>query len=295
MGGGKRTSGSTVKQLILIAVLASGCATSAVGRPLTSSPALESNPNGWASRPAAVDERRRAAEPPHEGSSARADDVTAADRFEAESDEALTETALASESSEEAETVQLVASKASSKRAAAKKPMRGRRIAASASRLVGLKTLTRVTRQVPDDCTGVPRYVYRKYGIDLMDVESRPGENGVTLIHRRARKAGALHKRTPRPGDLVFFRETYDRNRDGRRNDGLTHVGIVEKVEKDGTIVFVHRGSKGVSRARMNLKTPKSRAADGRVVNDFLRPSTASSRAYLTGELFSSFASPERL
>lgn len=289
MGGGKRTSGTAVKQLILIAVLASGCATRAVGRPPTSSPELESHPNAWASRPASGGERTP------EGSPAGVDDVSAEDRFEAESDEALTETAVASESSEESEAVQLAASKGSTKRPAKKKPMRGRRIAASASRLVGLKTLTRVTRQVPDDCTGVPRYVYRKYGIDLMDVESRPGENGVTLIHRRARKAGALHKRTPRPGDLVFFRETYDRNRDGRRNDGLTHVGIVEKVEKDGTIVFVHRGSKGVSRARMNLKTPKARAADGRVVNDFLRPSTASSRAYLTGELFSSFASPERL
>lgn len=302
MGGGNKASEAAVKHGILIAVLASGCAATSGVRPVSAAPQVESPPIGWASRPvdaAAADEGvtsalRAGAEPFEE------------DEAEEEADDAAEiETAIASDAGTggAGAEVQLVAGTASKKAVAKaglkkkqkKKVTRGRRIAASASRLVGLKTLTRVTRQVPDDCTGVPRYVFRKYGIDLMDVEGRPGENGVTLIHRRALKAGALHKRVPRPGDLVFFRETYDRNRDGRRNDGLTHVGIVEKVEKDGTVVFVHRGSKGVSRARMNLKTPKARAADGKVLNDFLRPSTASSRAYLTGELFSSFASPERL
>lgn len=172
---------------------------------------------------------------------------------------------------------------------------RGRIIVGRASSLVGVKTLRRISRRVPDDCTGLPRLAYEKAGIDLLeDVQGRPGENGVTAIYRRARAAGALHKRKPKPGDLVFFRETYDRNRDGRRNDGLTHIGVVESVGRDGTVVFVHRASKGVVRAKLNRRHPLKRTVKGEVVNDYLRRADRRHRAYLTGELFASFASPDR-
>ncbi len=170
----------------------------------------------------------------------------------------------------------------------------GERIALRASRLVGLSSLRQVDRSVPDDCTGVPRIAYGSVGIELMPPTGRRGDNGVTLMYRRARQLGALHRSSPRPGDLVFFRETYDRNRDGRRNDGLTHVGVVERIEPDGTITFIHRGSKGVARARMHLRHPRlHRTQDtGTVVNDYLRRASRKHRAYLTGELFAGFASP---
>lgn len=167
---------------------------------------------------------------------------------------------------------------------------RGPAIARRASGLVGVSTLSKVSRRVPDDCTGLVRLAAEPEGAQLTDGNARVSDNGVTAIYRRARSLGALHKRRPRPGDLVFFRETYDRNRDGRRNDGLTHIGVVEKVEKDGTVTFVHRGSKGVARARMNTQLPRDRKR-----NDYIRRATPKSRAYLTGELFSGYASPDRL
>ncbi len=173
---------------------------------------------------------------------------------------------------------------------------RGRLIAGRASSLVGVRSLRKISTRVPDDCTGVPRLAYGKAGIDLFkDLESRPNENGVTAIFRRARAAKALHKHTPRPGDLVFFRETYDRNRDGRRNDGLTHVAVVESVAPDGTVTFVHRSSRGVSRGKLNLSHPRQHTYGDEVVNDWLRPASKRTRAYLTGELFSFYASPDRL
>jgi hypothetical protein len=90
---------------------------------------------------------------------------------------------------------------------------------------------------------------------------------------------------------LVFFRETYDRNRDGRRNDGLTHVGIVERVDKDGTVTFIHRANQGIKRSRMNPRLPKLRQTPrGKVVNDFIRQKSSLSRGYLAGELFVGFA-----
>ncbi len=167
---------------------------------------------------------------------------------------------------------------------------RGKAIAARASRLVGVRSLRKITRRLPDDCTGLVRIATEPEGVVLFDDNARVSDNGVTAIWRRARAKNALHKRKPRPGDLVFFHETYDRNRDGRRNDGLTHIAVVEKVAPDGTVTFVHRGGKGIARSRMNLKAPRDRKH-----NDYLRAAGGKMRAYLTGELFSAYASPDKL
>jgi hypothetical protein len=173
-------------------------------------------------------------------------------------------------------------------------PGLGTRISARATKLVGVSSLRKVDHSVPDDCTGVARIAYESVGIELMAGPGRPGSNGVTHMYLQAKRAGALHKGRPKPGDLVFFRETYDRDRDGRRDDGLTHVGVVESVAPDGSITFVHRGSKGVARAKMNLRQPRLHRAKGSkaVVNDYLRRASKGSRAYVTGELFAGFASP---
>lgn len=175
-------------------------------------------------------------------------------------------------------------------------PGRGRLIAARASRLVGTRNIRRVYRRLPDDCSGLVRAAYEGAGIDLVSHGFERGENAVSAIYRRAEERGAIHRRRPRPGDLVFFRETYDRNRDGKRNDGLTHIAVVEKVDRDGTVTFVHRGSRGVSRSLMNLRSPRvHRAEDGRVINDYIRAASKRSRAWLSGELFIAYASPDVL
>ena len=85
------------------------------------------------------------------------------------------------------------------------------------------------------------------------------------------RGAPSTSGRGPNPGDLVFFDDTHDRNHDGRRNDPLTHVGIVVRTESDGTVVFAHRLDRGVVLGRMNLSDPGVRTVGGRVVNDWLR------------------------
>lgn len=166
-----------------------------------------------------------------------------------------------------------------------------------AVQLVGVKQLGRVDRGVPDDCSGFVRLAYLKAGIDLVNHGFLEGENAVSAIHRRARDRGALHHRRPRPGDLVFFQETYDRNRDGKRNDGMTHIAVVETVELDGTVTFIHRGAKGIARSRMNLLFPRTHRVGqgGPVLNDFLRAAARGQRAWLSGELFAGFASPMAL
>jgi cell wall-associated NlpC family hydrolase len=166
-----------------------------------------------------------------------------------------------------------------------------RRAVARASLWVGLSSLSRVSRSVNDDCSGLANLAYRKRGLNLLPERTFPGEGGVAAIYRKARGLGALRDQ-PRPGDLVFFRETYDRNRDGRRNDGLTHIGVVERVGPDGTVTFVHRSGSGVKRSRLNLNQPGLRRdARGRVLNDYLRRPEKVVRPRLAGELLVGFAS----
>src|SRR5258708_12613964 len=95
----------------------------------------------------------------------------------------------------------------------------------------------------------------------LRDLRAKPGDNGVPSLFRAAHGAHAFHRRTPRAGDIVFFHETYDRNRDGKRNDGLTHVGVVDSVKADGSLTFVHRMRSGIARSRLSLRHPPRRPA----------------------------------
>ncbi|MCE9670866.1 NlpC/P60 family protein [Myxococcus stipitatus] len=156
---------------------------------------------------------------------------------------------------------------------------------------VGLGSLAKVSTSVNDDCSGLTQLAYRAPGLSLMPERTLPGENGVKAIYRKADALGSLRS-APTPGDLVFFRETVDRNKDGRRNDGLTHIGIVERVGADGTVTFVHRAGGGVKRGRLNLARPDARTdARGRVLNDWIRRRDKRHRGYLAGELVAGFAS----
>ena len=171
----------------------------------------------------------------------------------------------------------------------------GEQIVTRAKRLVGVRSLARVSREVTDDCVGLVSLAYAPVGIRLM-TDVAPGENGVSAIYREAKAAGALHEWPPLPGDIVFFKETYDRNKDGRRNDGMTHVGVAESIDDQGTVTFLHRAQHGVVRARFNPKYPLLRDDRlGEVLNDYLRPATSKQRGYLAGELFVAYASPEAL
>jgi hypothetical protein len=162
---------------------------------------------------------------------------------------------------------------------------------ATAQRLVGQARVVVNGQRYGDDCTALVRAAYAQAGIDLLQAAD-PLDNGVTAIHRFAQRHGRLYTGgRPVAGDLVFFFETYDRNRDGRDNDGLTHVGLVEAVEEDGTVMVIHRVARGVVRYRMNLSHPASATtAAGRRVNDWLRAGGPGARPRLTAELFAGYA-----
>ena len=125
------------------------------------------------------------------------------------------------------------------------------------------------------DCSSFILGVYRAAGVTVAPVALPAGRSMSESLFRAASPVVA-----PRPGDIAVFHDTYDRNRDGKRNDRYTHVSLVESV--DGEVVtFIHRGSKGVARHRMNLSAP-----DDAGTNDALRMGTGKN---LAGQLFAGF------
>ncbi|HEY8207454.1 MAG TPA: CHAP domain-containing protein [Myxococcaceae bacterium] len=164
------------------------------------------------------------------------------------------------------------------------------RVVERAESALGEPRLSGITRDVTDDCTGFVRWVYRASGEDLV-------EGNVAFMLEMAGRARAVRRGGhPLPGDLVFFRETYDRNHDRRRDDGVTHVGVVERVEPDRTVVFAHRAGSGVKESRLNLRFPKvARDARGRVLNDYIRRASGKQRGRLTGEQFAGYADLDAL
>ncbi|MFT4980138.1 MAG: cell wall-associated NlpC family hydrolase [Myxococcota bacterium] len=154
----------------------------------------------------------------------------------------------------------------------------------------GAATLVEKRRMVVEgttyrhDCSGMVAAAYASAGRTL--------QGGSRDLHAAAERAGLLHTRPrPHPGDIAFFDNTYDRDRDGRRDDMLTHVGVVESVDAHGTITIVHLGGSGVRRLKMSVLRP-----DDQAVNSQLRATNGRDGGpVLAGELWRDFGSLWRL
>ncbi len=170
-----------------------------------------------------------------------------------------------------------------------------RAIVQTAAKLVGAKTIVSNGRRIAYDCAGVTRAVFLRHGIDLYgSSDSDPEANGVRLIYAHIQQQGTLHQGpVAHPGDLVFFNDTWDYNGDGKVNDPLTHIGIIERQEPDGTVIFISRVAGAVERYHMNLALPHvHKTSEGRVLNDYIRRKELGDPAdtgHLTGELFAIF------
>lgn len=173
-------------------------------------------------------------------------------------------------------------------------------LAKTAVRFVGQSRIQIGGRKYNPDCSGFVRGVYASQRVDLYSgLGELDGGNGVGRIYTHIVEHGRIHYGpTVHPGDLVFFHNTWDFNGDGLPNDPLTHIGVVEKVEPDGTVLFVSSLSRGIERYRMNLQHPDiHKTADGRVFNDFLRRKRfgdGMGTQYLSGQLFAAFGTLSR-
>ena len=88
--------------------------------------------------------------------------------------------------------------------------------------------------------------------------------------------------RKPKAGDLVFF------NAGDKKQ--LNHIGFVEEILPDNTVLFIHHMSGLIVRSRMNFKNPNFQTDPQTKtrLNHILRR-TGSKKKYTAGQLFAGF------
>jgi len=121
------------------------------------------------------------------------------------------------------------------------------------------------------DCIGTVSAAYWSAGYDIQKDFGKYEGNGVNRLYKSLLFWAALHKLTiPKPGDIIFWANTYDRNGNGiLDDDGITHAGIVVKVDDDGTVSYLHESvTRGVVIAYFNLLHPDvPRSPEGKIWN----------------------------
>ncbi len=142
----------------------------------------------------------------------------------------------------------------------------GQSLVGQAKVVLGGKTFT-------GDCSGFVRACLTHVGLDVVEAGDE-GTSGTEIFYRAIERRGGIHTDDlPEPGDLVFFSNTYDRDKNGQLDDDFTHVGLVESVSDLGTVHFLHYIGGAVRIGRMNLLRPHDDADSnsGTILNDFLR------------------------
>ena len=158
------------------------------------------------------------------------------------------------------------------------------------------------SRNFRNDCSGFTRRVYAGFNIELFrlprhELRSVNGKwlNGVELIWKYCKKHGKVFiRKAPKAGDIVFFDNTHDRNKNRKYDDYFTHVGIVVKVDSDKTIHYIHKATSGIKISKLNMVYENKRRNGKKEVNSYLR---RSGKYRLSGQLvrgFGSIFSPER-
>lgn len=165
-----------------------------------------------------------------------------------------------------------------------------KRLVSTAYSFVGRSKMQVGKTAFRNDCSGAIRAIFAASKLRLGGIIKQHGDNDVKTIYRYVQKYGHIIKDNPKPGDLVFFHNTYDRSRNGRLNDALTHIGIVEKTEGN-LVLFIHHLGQSVIRSRMNLSLP-TKTFDpntNKRINHVLRRAQGRHRAYTAAELFAAF------
>lgn len=141
------------------------------------------------------------------------------------------------------------------------------------------------------DAVGFIQAAYWHAGIDVFDPQLalNPDLSGTALVFNTALKRRQLFKKLPRPGDIVFFRNSY-----ASKNRGLPpkQIAIVESINSNLTATALGVFSNGPKRIVLNL-TQKKRdyAADGKRINDRLS-SIKEEKGESAGLLLQQFANP---
>lgn len=130
------------------------------------------------------------------------------------------------------------------------------------------------------DCSGFVVAAFQAAGKPLdIPSEYHKHKNVSAMLHAW----GKAEKRVvgaPKAGDVVFFRDTY-----GELLGKITHVGLVEDVKEDGTVVVLHYMGGKIRRDLLNVAKPSDPQKNG-----WLRRKKSAKEPALAGELFVAYA-----
>ncbi len=170
------------------------------------------------------------------------------------------------------------------------------KIVETAEQYVGKKSIIAKGKRYRFDCSGLVMATMASNNITIFEKQGvkENGANGVRIIYETLKKYKRIYRYDGlvKIGDLIFFNNTYDMNRNKRLDDFLTHIAIVVGVDNDRTIKYVHRSLHGIEYGYMNLRFKHKYQVKEIVVNSFLRAKSkfdSQNTKYLSGELFFAF------
>jgi len=107
-------------------------------------------------------------------------------------------------------------------------------------------------------------------------------------------KNRVFEKEIPKVGDLVFFEDTLQQSKRKVGSFNITHIGIVTKIDEDGTIHFIHN-TQGKNRVdQLNMNFSQTPIISGKSVNSYLKKCDSSTpkQKCLSAYYFTAFATP---
>ena len=133
-------------------------------------------------------------------------------------------------------------------------------------------------------------HVLRAAGQDLDVDRNRPY---APALYEMLQKRGLLLSTgAALPGDLIFFKNTADLNSNGKPDDGVTLVGVVERIDGSRVVLIAQRAGK-VRRLAVDPTRPELvRNARGEVVNTRLVRWPGAEGPLTAGQCLAGFARP---
>ncbi len=167
-----------------------------------------------------------------------------------------------------------------------------RAVQTHASQMEGRKHIPRTQNRHRNDCSGTIHAFFEQLGYRIplsMNV------NRVSGTHHLAKSGPPIKSiRNIHVGDLVYFHQTYDRNKNRRADDPYTHIALIIKISQNGNVSLLHHRSGKIYIDIMNLKRKKTIYAKGqKTINPILRSSSADFDQANLAELVGGFVRPK--
>lgn len=163
---------------------------------------------------------------------------------------------------------------------------------------IAQSALKHINKKEGSDCSGFVNLVnlqndepYYK-GSELTKYYT--GTHRSKAIYNLMKKEGrVVDESSVKVGDLVFFEDTLQGMKRKIGAFNITHVGIVTKVEDDGTLHFIHHSNGKNIVDLMNLRYKNRKIVSGKTVNSYMKRCPKNTQEQcLSSNLFSVFATP---